>query len=429
MIFTARNFGLVAALISVSACSVVATNQAGPDGCKSAGGDYGLALSKLQVSVEEDRDPDFPSAGQPQTSRLSSKIEDKVYRDDRATFCLDFLASFTSIDKLVVKKHKETQLLTEITVNTDDQLPEAVETLATGLSTLATPLRAGTAELPPLKFEDEFNPLDPADVAILNSRLRDFGFCVLVRRRDGVGAQDLDAMEKQYCHKSISEAKRTRLFKQVNAPPESLVSLPASLNDAILYRPTVAVDVYVMWQPKRRVATNWVIYKKRVMTVIDPDTIHSLDVRRAIFSTRATNIKFQDGVLTEIMIDKGSELEGFIKIPLNILRAVFSLPTELIAIQIGETNAMQDLIRTQAELAVAQTRLQQERAKLTEAQGAADTRNALAVGLRSGAVSLPQCVASCQGDGRDRISCEDSCFCLATQCDPGDIACQNACFN
>ncbi|MEO1025892.1 MAG: hypothetical protein AAFX07_10105 [Pseudomonadota bacterium] len=427
---------LAAALLCliVAACDVVSTRKADTDavtglGCKTSGGDYGLALSKLRIMVEEDRDPDYPAGGLPNTTVLTSAIQQDVYKDERVIFCLDFLTSFFSADELDIQTDKKTQLLSSITVNAEDKLPDAVEGFSQGLASLADPLRAGNNKLPPLKAIEEFIPLNSADMAVANSRLRDFGFCVLVRRRSAANTVSLDALEKQHCHKAVNAEQLTSLIKAASEPPAPLRNLSDTYKNALLYRPTVAVDVYVMWQPRRAVDDEWVIYEKRVISVIDPETIHAIDIRRALFTTRKTELKFTAGVLTDISIDKGSEVAGFVSIPLNILRAIFALPTELISIKIGENNKMQDLIRSRAELAVAEAELKAKQDELTTAQSVANTRNAFTVGLRSGTVTLPQCVAACQSTDRDSTSCTVACQCLQTQCQEGDIACQNACFN
>jgi hypothetical protein len=78
-----------------------------------------------------------------------------------------------------------------------------------------------------------------------------------------------------------------------------------------------------------------------------PRTIHHTDDRP----------KFVDGVLTNVSIDKGSELESFSQIPLAVATAIVRLPTEIIQLRINDTtqqttlaNAEMTLITTLAEL-------------------------------------------------------------------------------
>lgn len=425
---------LFATLTLLAACAVVETRDlvsrrgTGPDApafaCRSTAGEYGLPLSTVTISVEENRNSANPSVGDP-TSTVLQPLKIRSVRDKRQTFCLDFLNAFNSADELKIDKDPATGLLKSVSINTVDELPQvfdAIEAFATSpLTRSATAAKRG-----PIKFVDEFDPMRPDDIAIMNARLRDFGFCVLVNVH-GQPAESLDAQVKKSCMRAPSSRELTTLVHQTAANETGFQVLPEDYKNSILYRPTVTADIYIMRQFNRQRPNRWDIYEKQVATLIDSNAIHGLDIKRAVFAKRKTDLTFKEGVLTTVVIDKGSELGGFIGIPLSIVRSIVRLPTEIIKVQIGRQNELANLIEAQSSLIDAERSLAEQREATTGAAttlAAARSSNNL-LGLGSGTIN--QCVATCQALGTDGPSCQTSCACRITNCQPGDTACARAC--
>jgi hypothetical protein len=69
----------------------------------------------------------------------------------------------------------------------------------------------------------------------------------------------------------------------------------------------------------------------------------SMDITRAPFVTKATTLTFSDGILTNAVISKPSEVLAGLDIPLEVIKAIVALPTELIQFKINQTT-----VQTQA---------------------------------------------------------------------------------
>lgn len=97
--------------------------------------------------------------------------------------------------------------------------------------------------------------------------------------------------------------------------------------------------------------------------------IASIDVNRRAFIANTTNITFSNGMLTKLELDKPSEAVGFMGIPIDVAKAIVSIPsaifdfkvtlitgeTRLIAAQNANLSAQAALIATQKKLLDAQT--------------------------------------------------------------------------
>ena len=89
-------------------------------------------------------------------------------------------------------------------------------------------------------------------------------------------------------------------------------------------------------------------------------------ISRALFAKKENNLVFTDGMLTENEIKKPSEVEGFISIPINIAKAIISIPAQLFQFRIDNTKkdyALETEIQKLQKLQ--NTILQSERNKLT----------------------------------------------------------------
>lgn len=84
----------------------------------------------------------------------------------------------------------------------------------------------------------------------------------------------------------------------------------------------------------------------------DSSLLVKIPVTRAFFVKKTSLPKFSNGILIENYISKPSELEGFVSIPINILKAIVSIPAQLFQFRITRNNqeaalekSVQDLLK------------------------------------------------------------------------------------
>jgi hypothetical protein len=90
------------------------------------------------------------------------------------------------------------------------------------------------------------------------------------------------------------------------------------------------------------------------LIVPDPTRLIMVPVRRSPFIKRQQTPKFTNGILIENYINKPSEVEGFVAIPVNIAKAIFSIPAQLLSFKITHTQQQTSLETETQKLLAAQ---------------------------------------------------------------------------
>lgn len=73
------------------------------------------------------------------------------------------------------------------------------------------------------------------------------------------------------------------------------------------------------------------------VSIADPTKLIVIPVERTAFVSRKNNIVFKEGLIKSNSIDKPSSVEGFLSIPIDIAKAIVSIPAEIIQFKINNT--------------------------------------------------------------------------------------------
>ena len=328
-------------------------------------GSYSLPKSYLKVTVWRRRDPE--------TLVDYHKLQlDGLYtRPDRSRlYCLDYLASPTSIDAVRVWKNPD-GLLARVTARAEDQTVEIAKKLIQTIFTLLVGFggvedpggRAGADNVPWVDvFDAEFDPTDPASSQDVNKRLRDFGLC-LISADDASSGID----PNRYC-----EHPRRRGSDDDEHGPKHRRNGSGDANDeesdrhvvgrggrrdvqrGIFYRPRLPYQIFLFARDDRLVKGKWSLKRRAVVEIENHAPIISVGIDRTIFAKRATELVFDYGVLKDVRLYKTSEIQQAIEIPLAIVQHVALLPTNIIRFRIDQTQNEATLKRAQALLLKAQ---------------------------------------------------------------------------
>lgn len=74
-------------------------------------------------------------------------------------------------------------------------------------------------------------------------------------------------------------------------------------------------------------------HSEAVVLVPDPVAVISHDIRRSACVSRVSELKFEDGILTKFDLNKPSEIEGCLKVPLEVVKEVAALPLAVLTYQ------------------------------------------------------------------------------------------------
>ena len=314
-------------------------NQSEGIACRSSAGAYYLPKMLVRLSVMRND----PGRGY-KLNNDTPKFETAADRHHQP-YCLDYLASPTSIDVVTVKRDKR-GLLEEITSNAEDRSAEiAIKLIETGEFLAKAGLRdrvlgaAGVTETADFMFD----PFDPRELTEVNQALRRFGFCAYVENHS---FQDGVINPQTWCSSSNQESYVNQYNRMLATTPV----MPEMLNAGILYRPNATHKLVIRRKTDPGGREPWALFMTKHMEMPNVSPIFSIGVYRALFAVRTTNLTFASGVLTNVYINKTSEIEGFSLIPLRVAQAIVRLPTEIVQLRIDDTKRSTDLAARETQL-------------------------------------------------------------------------------
>jgi hypothetical protein len=94
--------------------------------------------------------------------------------------------------------------------------------------------------------------------------------------------------------------------------------------------------------------------------------VYYYPVTRAAFVKKVTTLNFDEGILTEVKVTKPSEALAFMEIPLALVKAIASLPGEIIDNSIALSDKRKNLATSQTNLLTEQQKLEAEQQKVKE---------------------------------------------------------------
>lgn len=135
--------------------------------------------------------------------------------------------------------------------------------------------------------------------------------------------------------------------------------------NGIYVRPPIALQTGVLPDNKNSLAK--IDVSSAIITVPDIDRAILIPVTRAVMVEKKQTLTLKKGMLLENAITKPSEAEAILEIPVNILKAIFSIPGQLLSFRFNHIQQQKTLATEDA--ALAKVILDSEKAKLgTEAE-------------------------------------------------------------
>ena len=341
--------GSLLALI-VSACTDVvgtmaidvAADGAGPV-CHSTLGAYYLPRALIHFTASKD-----DAGGSPVTGTLAPAPLTMV--PDRAQpLCLDYLSLATSQDIVTVQRDPTTGLLTSISSDVVDKTPHIVSSLVATAENLALAARAGSLTATTDSLDVEFDPFSPPEMEVVKGAMRRFGFCLYVEGYSfpaaGADAPRMAMAAQRWC-----DANGLPPYEN---PVERFSALPVPLETmraGVLYRPNMTHKIVILFKKDPNGPGPWTLYQTKRLDMPNVSPVLSIGVERATFTERQTTLNFNLGVLTDVAVNKKSELVGFVSIPLTVAQAIVSLPQQLITLRITDINNQTALMNAQNSL-------------------------------------------------------------------------------
>ena len=96
--------------------------------------------------------------------------------------------------------------------------------------------------------------------------------------------------------------------------------------DGILTRPLRNADLQVstdLVTGRQETCSFWI-------TIVDPNILINIPIKRTVFAKRENKIILEDGIIKSIEITNPSSFLGFVSIPIDIAKAIISIPGQLL---------------------------------------------------------------------------------------------------
>lgn len=365
--------------------------------CSSTAGSYHVSKTYFRLRVDE-----VERNGKPVNMFRYITVQRRPDRDKG--YCLDFLASPTSYDKVRVYKTNltaATAITTDARANANptaaedaafaaleaeikqlhpggsdliqvvatDAIDESayiakvlIRTLFVGLSGNAgfSPDRALTGDSKGgRKLDLEYDPFDLPQTAQINDALRRYGFCVLVQ---GITFErDTDTIDS-YCDNPKRAIQRShRLSTTLKLAEEARAERRVR---GILYRPRLPYTVALFVKDNMKVPGGWRLRATEIVEMENISPVLAIGVERAFAAQRKTMVFFDQGVVQDVCIYKSSELQPLVEVPLEIARSIVALPANIVQVQINSLANDKSLV--EAEQALIQAQI--DHLKLLDAQ-------------------------------------------------------------
>lgn len=342
--------------------------------CRGKLGSYYLTKRLVQIKLEETKfGTDKFSYKLSSGSELNNGL---VTVPDRARgYCLEFLEAPTAEDDITVERDEKQGFLKKVS---SDNLDKSVKIARTVIRTIFTAItgnpefnenlaasgveraEGGQTETKTL-LEALYDPADPAETALVNERITEKGFCVILEGQPPLTIEDYPC----YCDGPMKYLERSasRGASGAARARKAVVSEHEKMASGIYYRPrrpyaySVLINSDRVRNPSRpRIGctnparSGWALREEKTLELENLSPIIAIRVDRTFFATRKTSILFDDGVLYDVKIRKDSELAGFVEIPLQIAKSVVAVPGNLVKVRFDNTQSRTRLVAAQMVL-------------------------------------------------------------------------------
>ncbi|HOZ13887.1 MAG TPA: hypothetical protein PLH91_05925 [Tenuifilaceae bacterium] len=245
----------------------------------------------------------------------------EIVPDNSQVLKLNYTNNPFSKDNVDIKINDK-GLLTNVDITTEDRLPNIIETLTSAPSAILSVGGTSKGE-EDLKVEiEEFTKK-----FVLNPSEFPKEQIWVIAKHDKYGNLfDLDVSFtiQLVAPTKIGESSKISTDQKING----IVTRPLSL-----YKFSIT--------PKAEMLTD---YQIEFYEYLPNNELNiTVPLSRALFSKKTNNLVLSDGLIKENKIDKPSEVEGFISIPINVAKAIVSVPGQLFQFRIDNTKKKTEL--------------------------------------------------------------------------------------
>lgn len=307
--------------------------------------------------------------------------------DTSDTYCLDFLLSAFSNDRVGIQRSENGLLGRIYTYAEDKSKPIANAVIQAAGDLIAASKAGGLADLDRSAQAQldgknnifatlDYDPFDRRDAEAVNRALKPFGYCIYLDDRDD---PYVESWSPQLCRQP-SAGRVAYPDRKERADARKL------MQRGVLYRPELSHRIKIL---RKNDPDNprepWHLAGTEYVSMPNRAPIFALGVNRAMFVTAETDVLFDNGLLKNVTVVKPSELNAAVDIPLYAAQVALSIPAATLSIFQNEAANRKELWQTNAELIQTLRKMRQDAtADQALAKGDISVSQRLAVGPDGG---------------------------------------------
>jgi hypothetical protein len=336
--------------LTLSACNVANSYHVPPMAasggrvaCSSALGHYAIPRAFVHVRIGQTNKGENGIV----TANGNPPVVEVVRHPDPAfIYCLNYDASPTADDQINIIKAPDpsgakTSFLGAITINATDQTSYILQALIEAARIVATGRALKEGDSVKTLADFEYDPFDQTESAEINRRLSALGFCLIL---DGYTYSE-EVSPDQYCSMPSRFRKGSSAYAIAYAEYEDPSSI--SYQTGIFYKPRLPYRLSI-YQKGGRGA--WLLQTMMTINLENISPVFALDVERTFFAGRRTYFEFDQGALTKACVAKGSELLGFVDVPLAIAKDIVAVPSQIVQFRVTQLGSEKSLVDAQDAL-------------------------------------------------------------------------------
>ena len=337
--------------------------------CQSNAGTYHLPRRLITVKIT----PGVPAASFAIT--VDNTPEGATYVADRnETYCLDFLLSYLSEDRVGIQRNSD-GLLQRVYTQADDKTAKiALDLIQAGADLAASDAGSLGRSAARPRFADnvapvlasfQFDPFVEREAREVNYALSEFGYCLFLDSRND---PFVPHWSEELCQEIAAPRAKTQAGHEYRGPsmvykadpafPRSGLPVfdprpvpPEVQTRGILYRPELTHSLVVIRKPDpgsrfsewRRVASDRIVMPNAAPAFI-------LEVKRAIFVKAETDVRFNSGLIKNVSVNKPSELLAAANLAVAAAQIITNIPVQALKIFNNRAENKIALINTNAAL-------------------------------------------------------------------------------
>lgn len=249
----------------------------------------------------------------------------EIVPDNTQTLKLQYVSNPLSKDNVDIKIN-EKGLLSNVDITTEDRLPNIIETITKAPVDILGVGGASKGENDDIVTIEEFSKtftIDPIDFPNENTNTQNW----VISKNDNYGnSKDLNVSF------SIEMISPTKMNQSSNISFNEVVK-------GVITRPMSLYKFGI--KPKADMLDGYQVEFYEYLPNLELNI--QVPITRALFAKKTNNLVFSDGMIKENKIDKPSEVEGFVSIPINLAKAIVSVPGQLFQFRIDNTKRKTEL--------------------------------------------------------------------------------------